>query len=137
MRTLDDMYAGQIVMKQYCDTYGMQWNAWPPEVFESVQRRHESLVAEVLPHLVRIEILHVPVSDFSLDGRCVLRAAALAFNRVCVVEALEQACRSTDSWAAWAAACQARDRRLRNLPASSCSHCAHDRKLACCRCACT
>lgn len=47
IRVLDKMYAGQMVMKQYCDAYGLDWSKWHPEVFESVQRRHESLVAEV------------------------------------------------------------------------------------------
>ena len=45
------MYAGQIVMKQYCDQYGLQWNAWPPAAFESVQHRHEALVAAVRMHI--------------------------------------------------------------------------------------
>lgn len=47
VKTLDTMYAGQIVMKQYCDSYGHAWSAWPPDAFEAVQRRHEELVSEV------------------------------------------------------------------------------------------
>lgn len=47
IRLLDRMYAGQIVMKQYCDAYGLDWSKWHPDVFQSVQRRHEALVADV------------------------------------------------------------------------------------------
>lgn len=47
LRLLDRMYAGQIVMKQYCDAYGLDWSKWHPDVFQSVQRRHEALVADV------------------------------------------------------------------------------------------
>eukprot|EP00892_Ulva_mutabilis_P007551 jgi/Ulvmu1/5168/UM021_0185.1 len=47
IRLLDRMYAGQIVMKQYCDAYGLDWSKWHPEIFHSVQRRHEALVADV------------------------------------------------------------------------------------------
>jgi hypothetical protein len=51
VKTLDEMYSGQIVMKQFCDKYGLEWSSWPPDAFESVQRRHEELVAEVRQHI--------------------------------------------------------------------------------------
>jgi hypothetical protein len=60
VRLLDRMYAGQMVMKQYCDSYGLDWTKWHPEVFESVQRRHESLVADVK----QILTLEVPEGAF-------------------------------------------------------------------------
>jgi hypothetical protein len=47
VKVLDDMYAGQMVMKQCCDSFGYEWSKWPPDAFESVQHRHEELVAQV------------------------------------------------------------------------------------------
>lgn len=60
IRVLDKMYAGQIVMKQYCDAYGLDWAKWHPDVFQSVQRRHEALVADVQQALT----LNIPEGAF-------------------------------------------------------------------------
>ena len=51
IKILDDMYAGQIVMKQYCDHYGLDWTKWDSDLLESVQQRHATLVAAVQRHI--------------------------------------------------------------------------------------
>ena len=79
IRVLDKMYAGQMVMKQYCDSYGLDWSKWHPEVFESVQRRHENLVAEVRQVLT----LEVPEGAFfplGIKSQILLTGEAVAVD---------------------------------------------------------
>lgn len=45
VKVLDQMYAAQIVMKQYGDHYGLDWTKWDKDLLESVQRRHTALEA--------------------------------------------------------------------------------------------
>lgn len=79
IRVLDKMYAGQMVMKQYCDAFGLDWSKWHPEVFESVQRRHESVVAEVRQVLT----LEVPEGAFfplGIKSQILLTGEAVAVD---------------------------------------------------------
>jgi hypothetical protein len=79
IRVLDKMYAGQMVMKQYCDSFGLDWSKWHPDVFESVQRRHENLVAEVRQVLT----LEVPEGAFfplGIKSQILLTGEAVAVD---------------------------------------------------------
>jgi hypothetical protein len=117
VRVIDSMYAGQIVMKQYADAYGLDWTKWHPDVFESVQRRHEALIADIEQHVAP----NVPEGAFfplGIKSQVLLTGQPVIVDAEALAEVKEHAVAKAE--AAWAAAQREKEAELAGHGAHSC-----------------
>jgi hypothetical protein len=99
VKLLDKMYAGQIVMKQYCDAYGLDWTKWHPDIFESVQRRHETLVAEVR-QLLTLDVPEGAFFPLGIKSQVLLTGEAVVMDPEALAEVQEHAIAKAEArWA--------------------------------------
>jgi hypothetical protein len=109
VRVIDSMYAGQIVMKQYADAYGLDWSKWHPDVFESVQRRHEALIADIEQHIAP----NVPEGAFfplGIKSQVLLTGEPVVVDPEALKEVKEHAVAKAE--AAWLEAQRAKEAEL-------------------------